>query len=334
MNTLGVRARLLGARSILIKGVLLLVTGVVLLFTIERVDVFADYSSITIYGAGADLRSLDVATDRGIVTTYGVVYGVVSALVLGGVYQLRLFCLGVGSPLLFAGKILEGCKYDPSADRSYDMMRGGFVWTDELPARDSGRYLAAIALLAKVIAYRGSLTLGEPRDEYRKEWEYLMEVLPDWPGFRLDRWKGAVERDLRAAEIRATRCLAHFEVFFAQVELLEECTYDPAAYRHYDAMRGGFIWTDELPHLGSIKLIADLFTYRGSLALGEPRDEFRRQWEELEEAVPGWPGFRLERRKGAVEKDLRAARIREARCLAPSGQERGRLEQEFGSDRS
>ena len=27
---------------------------------------------------------------------------------------------------------IEGCLYDPTASRFYDIMRGGFLWTDEL----------------------------------------------------------------------------------------------------------------------------------------------------------------------------------------------------------
>ena len=104
-------------------------------------------------------------------------------------------------------RILGDCSYDPSAPRSYDIMRGGFVWDDELPSANIG----AILLLSEVIAYRASLTLGQPDSEHEAAWNELSMILPSWPGFRHVRIYGQVERDLRAVKLREDRCLAKLE---------------------------------------------------------------------------------------------------------------------------
>ena len=110
-----------------------------------------------------------------------------------------------------AKRILGACEYDPAADRTYDIMRGAFLWEDELPPRSSKDFPRAIFILARVIAYRASLTLGQPNPEYESEWAELREAVPSWPGFRQERIFGSVERDLRAAKLREDRCLARLE---------------------------------------------------------------------------------------------------------------------------
>ena len=110
-----------------------------------------------------------------------------------------------------ARRILADCRYDPGAGRLYDIMRGGFVWKDELPPPGSRHHLVAFPTLARVIAYRASLTLGRPIADYEADWKTLQAVVPSWPGFREDRIHGAVERDLRAAKLKEERCLAEFE---------------------------------------------------------------------------------------------------------------------------
>jgi hypothetical protein len=108
-----------------------------------------------------------------------------------------------------AQHILKDCVHDPNALRHYDLMRGGFVWSDEMP---SEARLAAILLLAKVIAYRASLTLGKPRQEFEGEWNDLKEAVPTWPGFREERISdNLVKRDLMAEDKKTDRCIARLE---------------------------------------------------------------------------------------------------------------------------
>ena len=108
-----------------------------------------------------------------------------------------------------AKEILSGLIYDPNAKRSYDLMRGGFIWSDELPSRDNDyeSYLKSIFLLANVIAYRASLTLGKPREKLKQSWDQLKQEVPDWPGFNIERITGINIRDLKAVKLKEEKCL-------------------------------------------------------------------------------------------------------------------------------
>lgn len=111
-----------------------------------------------------------------------------------------------------AQQILKDCVYDPNAVRRYDLMRGGFVWSDEMPANTFKEKVQGILLLAKVIAYRASLTLGEPRQEFESEWNDLKETIPAWPGFREERiHNNQIKRDLMAEDKKTERCIARIE---------------------------------------------------------------------------------------------------------------------------
>lgn len=105
-------------------------------------------------------------------------------------------------------KVLNGCVYDENATRSYDIMRGGFIWSDELPGskKNQKMFVRGIFLLAKVIAYRASLTARNPRNEFEEEWSTLKSVYPSWPGFREERIYGQIERDYEAVKKKEERC--------------------------------------------------------------------------------------------------------------------------------
>lgn len=105
--------------------------------------------------------------------------------------------------------VLKDCEFFEGAERRYDVMRGGFVWSDEMPSRGSGlkENIMAIHVLARVIAYRASLTTGSPNEECRVEWEELRRILPNWPGFREERIYGQVKRDLKAVKLKEEKCL-------------------------------------------------------------------------------------------------------------------------------
>ena len=113
-------------------------------------------------------------------------------------------------------RILGDRAFNPEARRFYDCFRGGFMWDDEFPERGKDDFRLAIPILAHVIAYRASLTLGEPALRWESAWHELRAILPSWPGFREERICGAVERDLRAAKLREDRCFARLEREFDQ----------------------------------------------------------------------------------------------------------------------
>ena len=112
-----------------------------------------------------------------------------------------------------APEILRHCHYTEHASHVYDILRGGFIWEDEFPNEKSDLrgFLQSIALLSKVIAYRASLTLGEPNPAYENEWNTLKRLLPSWPGFREERIYGTIERELRLIRKQEKKCLQRRE---------------------------------------------------------------------------------------------------------------------------
>jgi len=84
--------------------------------------------------------------------------------------------------------------------------------------------------------------------------------------------------------------------------LLRQARYDPEARRGFECLSTSFHWSDErLPQAMRLCLNggsrAHFYTmvFRTSLIKGEPIEEYRRTWEQLQSACPEWPGFRPER---------------------------------------
>lgn len=84
--------------------------------------------------------------------------------------------------------------------------------------------------------------------------------------------------------------------------ILRQAKWDANAKRSYDAMSGGFGWSDE--RLGDVAFLCVevgnwafryLMGYRASLIRGAPREELRAAWDQLRRECPDWPGFRPER---------------------------------------
>ena len=104
---------------------------------------------------------------------------------------------------------------------------------------------------------------------------------------------------------------------------MQSIAYDPRAKRYYDIMRGGFVWTDELPDpdtdgeafVEALTFLYRAIAYRASISLGAPDVELEVGWRKVEQELPNWPGFRKERRLGQVQRDLKAVKLREERCL-------------------
>jgi hypothetical protein len=102
-------------------------------------------------------------------------------------------------------KKLRGLKYDPNATRSFELMSGGFLWSDERP----GDYddVAAGYAFRLLIGFRASLICGKPREELRFVWDALRAGNPDWPGFRAERLDTALVEELDSENGRAMRRL-------------------------------------------------------------------------------------------------------------------------------
>jgi hypothetical protein len=89
----------------------------------------------------------------------------------------------------------------------------------------------------------------------------------------------------------------------AAIQILRSARWDRGATRAYEALSGGFWWSDEFPD-GLVEACRRagswafryLMGYRASLVAGCPREALARPWRQLERECPGWPGFRPERR--------------------------------------
>lgn len=84
---------------------------------------------------------------------------------------------------------------------------------------------------------------------------------------------------------------------------------DPTATRSYEAMSGGFFWSDERPAPPYSESASDyamrfLLGYRASLVRGQPREDLRSVWDAVLAACPGWPGFLPERRSPTLAEEL------------------------------
>jgi hypothetical protein len=80
--------------------------------------------------------------------------------------------------------ILREARWDPDATHSFEIMSGGFQWSDERLGE------AALACMAcgswafrYVMGYRASLIRGVPREGLRPPWDQLLQECPNWPGF-------------------------------------------------------------------------------------------------------------------------------------------------------
>jgi len=94
------------------------------------------------------------------------------------------------------------------------------------------------------------------------------------------------------------------EVLYPEEALafLRQMRHDPQASRGFESLSTSFHWSDEgLPRAMRLCMNhesrATFYTmvFRTSLIKGEPIEEYRRNWDQLRQACPEWPGFRPER---------------------------------------
>ena len=92
---------------------------------------------------------------------------------------------------------LRALRYDPASVRTYEMMSGGFIWTDEMPRREvysdsnDGDYA-----LRFLLGYRASLIRGRPNEGLRLVWDAVLIACPSWPGFRPERCSASLAPEL------------------------------------------------------------------------------------------------------------------------------------------
>jgi hypothetical protein len=98
-------------------------------------------------------------------------------------------------------RALESLRFDPNARRSYELLSGGFVWTDETcdgvwHAPDAGDEQWYV--LRYLWGYRASLIRGAPDERLRSTWDAMVANYPDWPGLRPERRSTALAAELEA----------------------------------------------------------------------------------------------------------------------------------------
>jgi hypothetical protein len=112
--------------------------------------------------------------------------------------------------------ILRQARFDANASHQFEIMSGGFAWSDER--------LAEVAPICTpqdnwsfriLMGYRASLTRDAPREELRAPWDQLLRECPDWPGFRPERRSptlaAELEREGRRSCVGLRRAMREFE---------------------------------------------------------------------------------------------------------------------------
>ncbi len=100
---------------------------------------------------------------------------------------------------------LRESAFDPDAAVGFELLSGAVHWSDE-------RFLDFFCLCRsggldyskELFAYRTSLLVGRPREEYRLIWDEAQKRCPEWIGFRPERvtadprWQKFVDEELDA----------------------------------------------------------------------------------------------------------------------------------------
>ena len=86
-----------------------------------------------------------------------------------------------------------------------------------------------------------------------------------------------------------------------EIAAMRAMVHDPSASTSFEMLSGAVFWSDEdVLEFFSLSRhregsAHELFAYRTSLLVGEPRAELRYAWGEAMERCPEWIGFRAER---------------------------------------
>lgn len=98
---------------------------------------------------------------------------------------------------------------DTDATRHFEMMSGGFYWSDEKP--DGYSDATSDYAFRFLIGYRASLVRGAPRAELRFVWDAVLAACPQWPGFLSERCSPALADELERASKASMRSLERLD---------------------------------------------------------------------------------------------------------------------------
>lgn len=103
--------------------------------------------------------------------------------------------------------VLREARLDPNAKQQYEIMSGGFVWSDEGLFNDV--HVSDIRPFRWLVGYRSSLIRGNPNEELRSPWDQLIRECSTWPGFQPERRDSSLARELDAEWRKVRRdCIA------------------------------------------------------------------------------------------------------------------------------
>ncbi len=97
----------------------------------------------------------------------------------------------------------------------YELMSGALVWEDEKAGFSTKRFSPVeIGILRMIWAFRSSLMLDSPRQEFESVWRRALIAAPNWPCFRTERCHPSkdVISYLETAQRRAARNLDQYEM--------------------------------------------------------------------------------------------------------------------------
>jgi hypothetical protein len=98
---------------------------------------------------------------------------------------------------------LRRTRYNPAARPSLELVSGSFIWEDEFA--DYVEFVAHCRAQGclrywEPVGYRTSVIRGQRNEGFRRCWEELRKVCPDWPGFREERYDEALRAELERQE--------------------------------------------------------------------------------------------------------------------------------------
>ena len=108
--------------------------------------------------------------------------------------------------------ILRQARWEPDATHSYEVMSGGFAWSDERLSQLSTACMAEGSWAFRyLMGYRASLIRGAPREELRPPWDQLLRECPEWPGFRPERSDPSLAAELDRESRGVDVCVRRIE---------------------------------------------------------------------------------------------------------------------------
>ena len=98
-------------------------------------------------------------------------------------------------------QILNNMEFDKDATYFFEVMSGGFLWSDEFPDSESSDWkdFQHDYIYRYLLALRRQIMLEREGKQQHPLWIQVTTKAPNWPGLRHERLTGRIVRRLRAA---------------------------------------------------------------------------------------------------------------------------------------